>query len=101
MIEEALQDAPSIPSSYMEEVLRVYRLSPSHFDSAEWQTQVTLGALGLAGEAGEVANIVKKAVFHGKTLDREHLRDELGDVFWYFALLCDGANLSLQEIIET
>jgi NTP pyrophosphatase (non-canonical NTP hydrolase) len=101
MIEEVQKELPSIPSSYIEEVLRIYHVSPSHFDSAEWQTQVTLGALGLAGEAGEVANIVKKAVFHGKTLDRERLRDELGDVFWYFALLCDGANLSLQEIIET
>lgn len=101
MIEEVQKDLPSIPSDYREDVLRIYHVSPSYFDSAEWQTQVTLGALGLAGEAGEVANIVKKAVFHGKTLDREHLRDELGDVFWYFTLLCDGANLSLQEIIET
>jgi NTP pyrophosphatase (non-canonical NTP hydrolase) len=100
MIEEVQKEVLSIPSSYTEEVLRIYRASPSHFASAEWQTQVTLGAMGLAGEAGEVANIVKKAVFHGKHLDREHLLDELGDVFWYFTLLCDGANLSLQEIIE-
>jgi NTP pyrophosphatase (non-canonical NTP hydrolase) len=40
--------------------------------------------LGLAGEAGEVADLVKKSQYLGGSLDREHLMKELGDVLWYF-----------------
>lgn len=44
---------------------------------------VAVLALGLAGEAGEVADYLKKVVGHGHALDRETLRDELGDCLWY------------------
>lgn len=45
-------------------------------------------ALGLAGEAGEVADIIKKGVFHQHGIDRDKLIKELGDVLWYVAALC-------------
>lgn len=45
--------------------------------------QLALCGLGLAGEAGEVADHIKKALFHGKPLDYDHLVEELGDVLWY------------------
>ena len=38
------------------------------------------GCLGLAGESGEVLDMVKKWVFHDKDLDKDHLKKELGDV---------------------
>lgn len=38
------------------------------------------GVMGLCGESGECIDIVKKAMFQGHTLDREHLAEELGDV---------------------
>ena len=38
------------------------------------------GCLGLAGEAGETLDMVKKWVFHEKELDVEHLKKEIGDV---------------------
>lgn len=41
------------------------------------------GALGLCGESGEVADIIKKATFQGHQLDKEHIAEELGDVAWY------------------
>ena len=43
------------------------------------QTMLAWNALGLMGEAGEVAEYVKKAVFHGHELDSEVLKKELGD----------------------
>lgn len=39
------------------------------------------GVLGLCGEAGEVADIVKKATFQGHELDTKHIAEELDDVF--------------------
>lgn len=57
-------------------------------------------ALGLAGEAGEVVEQVKKYLGHGHELDRDLLRKELGDVLWYVATLAHAADLSMGEVAE-
>lgn len=57
------------------------------------------GVLGLTGEAGEVADIVKKYVFHGHELDRKELIKELGDVCWYLALLCHALDVPLDVVM--
>jgi NTP pyrophosphatase (non-canonical NTP hydrolase) len=54
--------------------------------------------LGLCGEAGEVAELVKKASWHGKPVDLEKLANELGDVLWYVADLASHYGLSLHQI---
>ncbi len=56
---------------------------------------LTVMALGLAGESGEVADLVKKVVGHGHDLDKGKLLKELGDVLWYVAMTaeCLGADL--------
>lgn len=41
------------------------------------------GAMGLAGEAGEVIDHIKKHFFHGADLDIARVADEIGDVLWY------------------
>ena len=56
--------------------------------------------LGLAGEAGEVNDMVKKWIFHEKPLDEEHLKKECGDVLWYCALLCHAFDWNLDEIMQ-
>lgn len=59
------------------------------------------GVLGLCGESGEVADIVKKWLFHHKMdrpLDKDKLSDELGDVLWYICMTCDALGLDLSEI---
>ena len=57
------------------------------------------GALGLCGEAGEVADIIKKSTFQGHKLDTEHIAEELGDVAWYLAITAAaiGVNLDLEQ----
>jgi len=57
-------------------------------------------ALGLSGEVGEFNDMIKKWLFHGKELDIEHLKKELGDVCWYIALACDSFNWDLSEIMQ-
>ncbi len=59
---------------------------------------VTNGVLGLAGESGECCDIVKKYKYQGHELDKEHLKDELGDVLWYIAETASGLNITLEEI---
>lgn len=58
------------------------------------------GALGLAGESGEVADIVKKHLFHGHPLDTAHLVKELGDIAWYLAVTAYELGYDLESILQ-
>ena len=57
------------------------------------------GALGLNGEAGEVAEVVKKAIFGGHPMDKEKLINELGDVLWYIAEMAHGLGTTMEVIM--
>lgn len=56
-------------------------------------------ALGLCGESGEVAEVIKKATFHGKPLEIGAVKSELGDVLWYVAAICTELGLDLGEVM--
>lgn len=58
------------------------------------------GAMGLNGEAGEFIDLVKKHLFQGKPLDKEHLAKELGDVAWYLAVAAQGLGYNLETILQ-
>lgn len=62
--------------------------------------KLTNGALGLLGEAGEVADHIKKYLYQGHMLDRDTIAKELGDVSWYIALLCDAIKMDYSEILK-
>jgi len=54
--------------------------------------------LGLSGEAGELANTVKKMLFHGHDWDEGKIKEELGDVLWYVAAVATVIGADLSEI---
>jgi len=54
--------------------------------------------LGLASEVGEIADQLKKSIFYGKDLDVVNLAEELGDVFWYEALMTNELATTHPEI---
>ena len=56
--------------------------------------------LGLSGEVGELTDMVKKWVFHEKTLDETHLKKELGDVMWYVAMMCQSIGWELDDVLQ-
>lgn len=57
-------------------------------------------ALGLAGEAGEVADLIKKHIGQGHPLDRDRLAKEIGDVLWHAAMLCRVLGLSFGAVAK-
>lgn len=67
--------------------------------------KVIYPTLGLCGEAGEVAEKVKK-IYRDKEGDidetsRELLKRKLGDVLWYISVVASDLNLSLEDIGQT
>jgi NTP pyrophosphatase (non-canonical NTP hydrolase) len=59
------------------------------------------GCLGLAGETGEVCDIIKKHLRWDKPIDMLDLKKELGDVLWYLAELADHFGFTLDDVAET
>ncbi len=59
-----------------------------------------MSALGLTGEAGEVADVIKKAMFHGHELNKQDLLKELSDCAWYLAVLSQLLGSSLGEVFD-
>ena len=58
------------------------------------------GILGLCGETGEVADLVKKAAFQDHDLDKENVAEELGDVAWYLAVAAYAIGYKLGDIFQ-
>ena len=64
--------------------------------------QLLTGAIGIASEGGEFAEIVKKCIFQGKPLDDEtqfHAKRELGDIIWYWINSCRALDLDPNEVV--
>ena len=61
---------------------------------------MAITALGLTGEAGEVADMIKKHLGHNHPLDHEVLVKELGDVLWYIAVLSSAIGCDLEVIAQ-
>lgn len=57
-------------------------------------------ATGLAGEAGEILDYLKKGIFHRHGVDSEKIKEELGDLLWYLAGLATKFDLTLEEVME-
>ncbi len=67
-------------------------------------TPLSYLALGLNGEAGEVAEKVKKLIRDkNSVIDaefKELMIKEIGDVFWYCSNLCDELEISIDEVMQ-
>ena len=60
--------------------------------------QLNNATLGLAGEAGEFADELKKVFYQGHEPDGEKLLKELGDLLWYVNLATVSLGSSLEEV---
>lgn len=94
------------PSAYQKAAIRTEapasvvldRLNASP-QQGELLIRLTHASLGMLTEAGEFGNVVKKALFYGKPIDRVNAAEELGDQLWYIAIACQALELDLAEIM--
>lgn len=85
-------------STYQEQAARTLLDAPG-FDIPAQEIMLLWNAIGLAGEAGEVAEHIKKGVLHQHGVDANKLGKELGDVLWYVAGLCTKAGLDMSQVM--
>jgi NTP pyrophosphatase (non-canonical NTP hydrolase) len=67
--------------------------SEDRWEKAAW-------SMGLAGESGELVDLIKKELFHNVTASRRNVESEAGDVLWYLANLCYIYGIDLQRVAE-
>ena len=94
-VEEVTSDASNDIHPMIE---RMYELEGNGVNVATLLT----GAIGIASEGGEFAEIVKKCIFQGKPMDDEtifHAKRELGDIIWYWINSCRALGLDPNEVI--
>ena len=66
-----------------------------HPGSSNWG--LLNAGLGTASEGGEVADLVKKEVFHKKIIPVSRYLEEVGDVLYYLARIAREKGFSLEE----
>ena len=57
-------------------------------------------AMGLATEAGELLDMLKKHIFAGKPLDIVNAKEELSDSLWYIAKGIDSVRSTMDDILS-
>jgi NTP pyrophosphatase (non-canonical NTP hydrolase) len=93
---EELREPADCFEQYQRDVVRTLALNPDP------NMQLAILALGLTGESGEAADIIKKVVGHGHPLDETvmlKLLAELGDILWYIAAIAHVLDLPLETIV--
>lgn len=83
--------------SYQDDALRTLS-TQFHIDEHGVTPDLLHGAIGLATEAGEMLDAVKRALFYGADLDRTNLVEELGDLEWYMAVIRDALGVDQEEV---
>jgi len=117
--EDALSDAWH--NGYTEGLKEHEKFNFSDFDKSvnrTWKKQdfkdaVSNASLGLTGEAGEVADLIKKAIYHGRGFDhfpakegsdlsglikRKDVLDELSDILFYVSAMAQEFGFTLEDV---
>ena len=57
-------------------------------------------AIGIAGEAGEILDTIKKHWVYGAPLDHENILEECGDILFYVQALLEHTGLTMEQAID-
>lgn len=68
------------------------------FDSKD--LEIATWGLGISGEAGDVASCIKKTFIHKNAVVQEGIKENIGDTFWYSAMICNFFGWNMEEVLE-
>jgi len=97
-----VEGVTSSASENLESLISTMRILQTQEPALNVSLLLTSG-IGLASEAGEFDEIVKKMIFQGKPWNEEtrhHMFRELGDIMWYWITACRAIGVDPNEVIE-
>jgi NTP pyrophosphatase (non-canonical NTP hydrolase) len=73
------------------------KITAKKFDNPE--KEILTWGLGVTGEAGDIAGCIKKTYAHDND-QRAGIRENIGDMLWYAAMICNFFNWNMEEILN-
>ncbi len=61
--------------------------------------RVNHACIGITKEGGELLSLIEKWLYYGQEFNKQKFVDELGDVFWYAALLCNALQIQMGDVM--
>lgn len=93
LIELGLMEDPCSTETYQQLAARTINKDLSDFEKIDHALK------GMIGEIGEINSIYQK-VYQGHSLDKEHLKKELGDLLWFIAEYCTANGWKMEDIMD-
>ena len=91
-----IRDTPSAKSAF-EEYTDFVLLKAS---AKNTEMRIQQGIIGVATEAGELLDALKKHMFQGRPIDVTNIKEECGDIWFYFTELMAAVNTDIFEVME-
>jgi NTP pyrophosphatase (non-canonical NTP hydrolase) len=95
------ENAPTVFVSSVNSVMSYAQFIDKLFKHDTDDMEMMHAALGITGEAGEIADAVKKAVIYEKPIDRTNIVEELGDLRFYMQALMSKLSISEDEVLQS
>lgn len=83
---------------YVEKVLRSESVGALGGIDTMRAMRLMHATLGIATEAGEFVDLMKRQLFYGKHPTTAQIVEELGDLMWYAAIAIDEIGASFEEV---
>jgi NTP pyrophosphatase (non-canonical NTP hydrolase) len=82
---------------YMEESEKTLS---KNFDVDDKRAVLLHSAIGLSTESAEILDVFKKSIYYGKELDIVNIKEELGDMMWYFAIMLRELDIDFETLLD-
>jgi len=63
------------------------------------EEEIMCWGLGVTGEAGDIGSCIKKTFAHKKDV-KEGIKENIGDMLWYTAMICNFFGWDLEEVLK-
>lgn len=64
------------------------------------EQQISNMIFGANGELGEVTDILKKHLYQGHEINKQHLAEEIGDTLFYIVNLCSIYDINIEDVLQ-